>query len=178
MDTSSEELLWYCLSSQPKHERIAATHLWKRARLEVFAPLVRYQRVRGRRKIWNTEAMFPGYLFARFDFKTRSREVRSFPGIRGIVHFGDLVPPVPEELLAQLRAAIGEEETVTISTVPTQGTEVTIIDGTLAGLQALVTNYCPAKDRVRVLLEFLGRGVEVELPHASVATRNPPHPLA
>ena len=174
----AEKPAWYCLSSQPKHEHIAAAHLRKQAGVEVFAPLVRYQSVRGKRKVWNTEAMFPGYLFARFDFQTRAREIRSFHGIRGIVHFGEIFPPVPDELLAQLREAIGEEETVVVSTEPTPGTEVTIIGGALNSMRALVTRYHPARERVQVLLEILGRGVEIELPSSSVITDKPRHPFS
>lgn len=173
-----EKLAWYCLNSQPKHERIAAAYLRKHAGVEVFAPLVRYQSLRGKRKVWHTEAMFPGYLFARFDFQTRSREIRSVHGVRGIVHFGEIFLPVPDDLLAQLRETIGEEEVAVVSTVLTPGAEVTITDGTLSGMRVLVTQYFPAKERVRVLLEMLGRGVEVELPFSSVATDKPRHPLA
>ena len=173
-----EKLAWYCLNSQPKHEYIAAAHLRKQAGVEVFAPMVRYQSLRGKRKVWSTEAMFPGYLFARFDFQTRFREIRSSHGIRGIVHFGELFPPVPDELLAQLREAIGEQEVAVVATVPAPGSEVTIVDGTLSGMRLMVTQYFPAKERVRVLLEMLGRGVEIELPSSSVATDKPQHPLA
>lgn len=175
--SGGEKLAWYCLSSQPKHERIAAEHLRKQAEVEVFAPLIRYQSLRGKHKIWNTEAMFPGYLFARFDFQTRAREIRSAHGIRGIVHFGEVFPSLPDELLAQLREAIGEEGVAVIVAKPMPGSEVTITDGALNGVRALVTQYFPSKERVRVLLEMLGRGVEIDLPSDSVATDKPRHPL-
>ena len=176
--SGSAKQAWYCLNSQPKHERIAAEHLRKQAEVEVFAPLIRYQSLRGKRKIWNTEAMFPGYLFARFDFQTRAREICSVHGIRSIVHFGEMYPSLPDELLAQLREAVGGEEIAVVSAKPTPGSEVTITEGALHGVRALVTQYLPSKERVRVLLEMLGRGVEIYLPLSSVATHEVHHPLA
>ena len=85
---------------------------------------------------------------------------------------------MPDELLAQLREAIGEEETAVVSMEPTPGTEVTIIGGALNRMRALVTRYHPARERVQVLLEILGRGVEVELPSSSVLTDKPRHPFS
>ena len=61
-----------------------------------------------------TEALFPGYFFARFDWHTRFREVNSSPGVNGIVRFGDLIPVVDESLLETLRASLADDETVTV----------------------------------------------------------------
>jgi len=48
------------------------------------------------------------------------------------------------------------------------GDEVVIADGTFMGITAVVQRLLPAKDRVRVLLEFLGRPVEAEMAAASL----------
>jgi transcription antitermination factor NusG len=40
---------------------------------------------------------------------------------------------------------------------------VRIAEGPLEGLEALVTHLLPAKERVRILLAFLGRSVETEI---------------
>lgn len=59
---------WFCLRSQPKHEKIAATHLLRTiAGIEVFSPRLRIRRQTRRGVVWFVEALFPGYLFARFD---------------------------------------------------------------------------------------------------------------
>ena len=43
------------------------------------------------------------------------------------------------------------------------GDSVQIAEGAFQGLQAVVTQLLPAKERVKVLLEFLGRSVEAEI---------------
>jgi transcriptional antiterminator RfaH len=177
---STPELLrWYCVRAKPKHERIASVHLRKHANIEVFAPMLRFWRVRGKGgKIRVTEALFPGYFFARFDWQTRVREVNGSPGVNGIVRFGNLIPVVDDSLLETLRASLADDETVTVSTEPTPGGEVTIIEGAFRGWTALVTQYFPAKERVRVLLSLLSREVEVDVPSASVLVRETSHPLS
>lgn len=177
---------WYCLRARPKHEAIAALGL---QRLdppleEVFCPRVRFQRPRRARAgygndpgwSWATEAMFPGYLFARFDVATRGREVHHARGVAGIVGFGRQSQTVPAEAMIALRAGVADLEdngainggdpalaTITVAPAPEPGREVVLVDGALGGLRALVTHYVPARQRVRVLLEFLGREMETEL---------------
>jgi transcriptional antiterminator RfaH len=170
---------WYCLRAQPKHERIAAVHLRKCAGVDVFAPMMRYQRARRPSgKVWVSEAMFPGYLFAHFDFARHFREVRSTHGVRGIVQFGGRSPAVPTALVDELREVLGDDETAVVAETPAAGDEVLITEGVFRDLRVLVSQYFPAKDRVRVLLEMLGRGVEVELPVSFVSAGKPIHPLA
>src|SRR5712671_2857742 len=80
---------WYCLRSQPKHEHIAAAHLRQFEGIEVFCPRVRIQRSTRRGLVWFTEALFPNYLFARFEMPAWCARVRSCPGVSGLVHFGN-----------------------------------------------------------------------------------------
>ncbi len=63
--TESAERAWYCLRSQPKHEHIAAAHLRLLEGVTVFCPRIRFKRATRQGLVWVTEAMFPGYLFAR-----------------------------------------------------------------------------------------------------------------
>jgi transcriptional antiterminator RfaH len=176
---SAAELSWYCLRAQPKHERIAALHLRKLAGVEVFAPMVRFERpsARGRGKTWVTEAMFPSYLFARFVLAAQGREIQHGHGIRGIVQFGGAYPAIPDDVVAQLRSSIDDTEVAVIPTAPAPGQEVVITQGAFEQVRALVTSYQPARERVRVLLTFLGREIEAELPIARIVGRDPRRPL-
>ena len=188
-DAPADEARWYCLRARPRQEAVAARTL---RRLdppvgEVFCPRVRFPRPRRARAgygrdagwAWATEAMFPGYLFARFDVARRGREVHHARGVAGVVGFGHRPQPVPVAVMAALRAGVadlgdeggdaagGEDPalaTITVAPAPEPGREVVLVDGALGGLRAVVTHYLPARQRVRVLLEFLGREMETELP--------------
>ena len=93
---------WFCVRSQIKHEHIAAQHLRKLPGVEVFCPRVRFQRATRRGKVWFTEAMFPNYLFARFELSF-IRAIKAEPGVASVVHFGPHFATVPDEIIADLR---------------------------------------------------------------------------
>lgn len=155
-------LAWFCVHAQPKHEHIAAARLRVEG-LEVFLPRIRFKKPSLRGPVWVTEALFPNYLFARFDPYLALRLVRSAAGVATVVGFGGHLPTVPDEVVVALRAQIGREELHVIHEALEPGDAVQISGGALHGLAAVVTQVRPAKERVRVLLEFLGQQTSVEL---------------
>ena len=159
---------WFCLRSQPKHEHIAAAHLKKMAGVEVFLPRVRFQRVTRQGPAWVTEALFPNYLFARFDWQNSLRQVQAVRGVSGVVHFGDRWPVVDEAVIVELKQAVGMDELHTISAVLQPGDAVEIAAGAMCGLRAVVSRVMPSRERVAVLMEFLGRQTTIEVPADSV----------
>jgi len=167
VQTCTAAVAWYCLHAQPRHESIAARSLRQREDLEVFCPRIRFRRMRAGGQMWMTEALFPGYLFARFDLPARRREIGHAHGLRGIVHFGGMHPSVPDEVIEQLRLRLGDEELTEVPEAPQPGDDVVLTGGALHGLQAVVTQFLPARERIRVLLEFMGRQMEFELPAQS-----------
>ncbi len=156
--------LWFCLKSQPKHEHIAAAHLRQNSAVEVFLPRVRFKRATRQGTVWVTEALFPGYLFSRFDWQSSLRLVQHSRGVRGVVHFGERWPAIPESVIRELQQAIGADEPRTIPENFNPGDEVEITGGAMRGLRAIVTRVMPGRERIAVLMEFLGRQTMIELP--------------
>ena len=150
-----------------------SAHLQRELDLEVFAPRIRFRRMRAGRPIWTTEALFPGYLFARFVYTERRRQINALPGVTNIVHFGDRPAEVDEAIMTDLRALVRDHETIEIAADPQPGSEVFITGGAMSGLRALVTRVMPARQRVAVLLELLGTHREVEIETARVLPVNP-----
>jgi transcriptional antiterminator RfaH len=99
--------------------------------LGVFAPRIRFRRMRVGRPIWTTEALFPGYLFARFEYFERRRQVNAIPGVTSIVHFGEQMAPVDDQVMADLRELVRDNETVEVAVDPQPGSEVVIAGGSL-----------------------------------------------
>lgn len=159
---------WYCLRSQIKREHLAAKVLRSRWELEVCLPRISHRKKTARGPVRFVEPLFPGYLFARFDAAEHLRAVRSTEGVSGLVHFNGKVIPVAGEVITGLQSLAQGEEVIEIEETYEPGDEVEVAEGTFAGIRALVKAYYPAKERVRVLLEFLGRETEVDLPAASV----------
>ena len=163
-----DDPLWFCLKTQPKHEHLASTALRRHLEIRCFSPRVRFRKPTRRGAVWFVEAMFPGYLFAEFVFARQHRQVEYSSGIQGVVRFGDQVAMVDPGLIASLREKAGEDELVTFNPEINVGQAVQIAEGPFQGVEALVTRLLPARERIRVLLEFLGRSVEMEVPTPKV----------
>lgn len=159
---------WFGLRSRPKHEHIAAGHLRQIPGVEVFLPRIRFRRKTRRGAVWFTEALFPNYLFARFEWLPLLRRVHHAPGVAGVIHFGERWPTIADGVMEELRGLFGTDQLHEISAEPVIGETVKIAGGALHGWEALVTQVVPARQRVTVLLDFLGRQTSVELPLAQV----------
>lgn len=162
------EPVWFCLKTQPKREHLAATALRRQFGVECFSPRLRFRKMTQRGPVWFVESMFPGYLFAKFIYSMQHRAVESSHGISGIVHFGDRLATLPENIVTALQSSVGSEEIVTLDCSIKVGQSVEIVDGPFQGLQVVVTHLLSAKERVRVLFDFLGRSVELELSTAKL----------
>ena len=163
-----DEPFWFCLKAQPKREHLAATAVQRQFHIECFSPRLRFRKMTQRGPVWFVEAMFPGYLFAKFVYSTQHRAVESSHGVRGIVRFGDRLATIQEEIIAALQSKAGAEEVVTIDSSLKIGQPVHIVEGPFRGLEVIVTRLLPAKERIRVLLDFLGRSLEMEVPAGKV----------
>ncbi|HSI10792.1 MAG TPA: transcription termination/antitermination NusG family protein [Chthoniobacter sp.] len=157
------EAKWFCLRSQLKHEHIAAARLRQCEGIEVFCPRVRIQRSTRRGLVWFTEALFPNYLFAKFEWTQSQALVRSCQGVSGIVRFGDHVPEVPGGALDGLRLYMEDAELKTVAFSIVAGDDVEIVEGPFRGQNGVVKQLLPARERVKVLLEVLGGVTEVDL---------------
>jgi len=118
--------------------------------------------------VWFVEAMFPGYLFAKFVYSTQHRAVESSHGVRGILRLGQRLATLPEDTVIALQSKAGAEEVVTVDSSLKIGQPVHLIEGPFQGLEVVVTQLLPARERIRVLLEFLGRSLEMEVPAGKV----------
>jgi len=169
----SPDARWYCLRSKPKHEHIAAAHLRLCENMEVYCPRVKIQRSTRRGLVWFTEALFPNYLFARFEMARWQTQVRYAQGVSGIVRFGLEYPEVPERALTDLRSFMDDAELKTVSYVLAEGDAVEIVEGPFRGQTGVVKQLLPARERVKVLLEVLGGTNEVDLRLTSVFKEAP-----
>lgn len=158
-----DEIAWFCLKSQPKREHIAAAHLRQMPEVEAFSPRLRFQRPTTRGARWFEESMFPGYLFARFQFLDRYTEVRSASGVSRIVAFGGQYATIDDSVIEMLRAKTGDSGVTVVNSEIKAGDTVRIVGGSLGGLDAVVTQVLSGRERVRLLLNFLGREVHAEV---------------
>lgn len=164
---------WYCLHTAPKQEKKVSLLLTRELELRVFAPSVRFRRMRAGTPIWATEALFPGYLFARFSFPIHGRRIGAVSGVTNIVSFGGVPAVVASSLIDVLESAVGETGLLQIDPVLAPGSDVIITTGPLRGIRALVSRVIPARQRIAILLEMLGAYREIEIEQDRIVLENP-----
>ena len=177
MDTPvSESPRWYCLRSKPRRQHVAASHL-RSLGIEVFNPQLRFKRPTRRGPAWSTTPLFPNYLFARFDLLTFFRRARYAFGVHDILRFGDRWAEIGQEEIAQLQDVWSHSDALQPPQPIEVGAPVIVTGGLFHGIEATVIALLPARQRVRILLDFLGGLKEAEVDAAAVL---PPisHPLA
>jgi transcriptional antiterminator RfaH len=172
----STDTRWFCVKAQPKRENVAYGQLGTLPEIEAFFPRVRFRRASSDGPRAVVEALFPGYLFARFTPARSLRAVRYARGVSYIVRKGRELAPVPDSAVAALRT-LAIAEVLDLPPQPWQlGEEVRVIAGIFQGASGRVVGLVPARQRVQVLLELLGQQNRVDLPLETLEQRHA-HPL-
>ena len=160
--STKEPKEWFCLRTQTKREHIAAAILDSLEEVEVFCPRIsQIKKTRTGKKRF-VEAMFPGYIFAKFQFHAHSRQVVHSQGITRMVELGER-RVIPKHVVEDLKASLPDDviEAPDLSILP--GAEIEVITGSLKGLNGKVLAQMSAQNRIQILLEFLGREITVDV---------------
>jgi transcriptional antiterminator RfaH len=159
---------WYALYTQPRKEQ-QVRGLLEGQGIETYLPTVR-RKVR-RRDRPDQVVYFPCYLFARLDFETTPQSsVAWMPGIRRIVSFGEQPAVVAEELVDLIRARLGDVNDMGYGRFK-QGDRVRFTSGPLRDLDAIFDRPLSSTDRVRVLLNVMGRMTAVDTDYSAITPR-------
>jgi transcriptional antiterminator RfaH len=167
---------WHCVQTKPKSEHIAGASLRQFEDVAVYCPRLRYQKTTRRGKVWFTEALFPGYLFARFVLEDRLRAVSHANAVSKVLRFGERYATVTPEMIGLIRSEMAGEEILTLEEQDPAaiGENAEVAVGPLQGLQGIVTNHLSGGERVRLLVEILGGPTVVEIPAESLISDKHP----
>lgn len=148
---------WYALQTRALKEELVAQQLEARS-FSVFFPRLQVQPVNPRAR--TQRPFFPCYLFVEADLEQVGMSLFQYlPHAIGLVCFGDLPavvePVLLEEIAARLNVvnAAGGELFLKLR----RGDPVVIEQGPFAGCEAIFDGRLRDSERVRVLLEMLGR---------------------
>ena len=165
--------LWYAIHTKPRQEEHAAEHL-RRQEFEVYLPKIKQARRFRQRWRDTIEPLFPRYLFIRLDLGSDNvAPIRSTRGVSKLVSFNGLPATVPEPLIDALIESADPDSGL----LPPHedrfkpGATVTIVNGPLAGLEAIFEAH-DGEARSIILLELLGktRQLKIDRDHLSTTT--------
>jgi transcriptional antiterminator RfaH len=157
------EAAWYCIHTKPKCEHLAAGMMRTLAGVETYCPRIRFQRNTPRGKVWFMEALFPSYFFARFELEQSLRAVKHSQNVIRVIEFGGHLVTVSDQTIAELREEMRHEEVREVRPTLKVGDAVELTEGPMRGFKGIIDALLTGQDRVRILLEFLGRENRVEI---------------
>jgi len=163
---------WYTVRTKPKHEHIAAANLRRRLAQAVFFPKIRLEKLTRRGLVRVVEPLFPCYIFLRCVVEEQATDIQHVSGVGRLVQFGHRFPPVADGIIEELQACFGADDLIAVESRLVPGAEVTAATGAFAGTSAQVLKSLPAKKRVQILLEILGRPTTVEVGSDAVMLKN------
>lgn len=153
---------WHVAFTQPNAEVRAAMHLANQD-FPVYLPRFMKRRRIGRREIRSPSPLFPRYLFVGVDVeRQRWRSINGTVGVSRLVCQGDCPAPIDASLIEAIAGREDENGLVKLS--PPRhfrpGEPVRITGGIFTDQVGLYDGMAD-QDRVRVLLDLLGRKVRV-----------------
>lgn len=160
---------WYVLRVKPHKDRAVneQLHSWD---IQTYLPLVRVKPKNPRAAKY--KPYFPGYLFIYADLEVVGTNTLNWmPGTMGLVSFDGKPATVPEKLISELKERLAEIEAAggLVMSELEPGDKVRIVEGPLAGYEAIFDMTLPGKERVQVLLTFLSQYPQrVELDAADI----------
>ena len=171
LKTRAVDPVWCCIRSHPKREHIAAAQLSCVPNVEVFNPQLRLERRTRRGRMYCTESLFVNYLFARFVPETTLEKVRYTPSVKTVLQFGSQVATISDEVIEDLQRTVTENADIVFTDAPQEGEEAEVSEGPFQGERGIVARVLPARQRVELLLDVMGRPLPAEFSFSSIIFR-------
>jgi transcriptional antiterminator RfaH len=161
---------WYVVQTHPHAELKAATHLVRQG-FETYLPRYLKRRSHARRVEQVAAPLFPRYLFVAIDTAAQQwRCIHSTFGVARLVSHGDIPTPLADQVIEGLKHRENEAGFVHLEPkldfVP--GDTIRVLNGAFEACLGLCESIAD-RDRVAILLDFLGRKVRIVLNAATVA---------
>jgi len=158
---------WYVIQTKPRKEEEAETYLSTKG-VEIFNPLIEAFTLRNGRMNEEQKPLFPGYLFAKFDFEQNYPLVRWARGVKKVLGFGETPTSVSEEVVEMIKARTDAQGVVRVKHHLEPNDVVRIKTGPLKDLLGIFERWLSDRERVRILLNLIGYQPAVEIHYSMV----------
>lgn len=159
----NEKKQWFCIQTKPKCEDVASINIAAKDIL-VFNPKIE-EFYNGSKRV---APLFPGYILAHFSPATAYYKIVWTPGVKQILGYNNQPTAVAEEVVYLIMDRL--ENKHYIRPKFKVGDTIRVKNGPFSRLIGILKAYCPAKERVKVLLSLFNQAVEVELDAQNLET--------
>ena len=161
---------WFTAQTHIRSEAKAAFHL-KRQGFETYIPHYLKLRRHARKRDMVKSPLFPRYIFIAFDLdKQRWQSINSTIGINHIICQGDKPAILTNSVVNEIRNREDEMGNVSINKLNpfSPGQAIQVIKGALTD-QMGIFDCNSGEERVKILLNLLGRSMKVDVPLESIS---------
>lgn len=146
---------WYAIKTKPKREDFAAANL-RGVGLETLSPKIsRYEKLFGN-SVLVERALFPSYIFSKFDVFDNYRRVKYAAGVKEVVTFGEGPTPIDDAIITAIQDRLNKNDFLETIRGFDHGDVVKISEGPLKGLIGTLQQEVCGSERVAVLLNTIG----------------------
>ncbi len=160
---------WFVVYTQPQKEFVAVQHLHEQG-FKAYLPQFKKTRRHARKVEEVLSPLFPRYVFVQVDLsKDQWRSINGTRGVAYIIAQDNKPISLDEAIIHNLKQQETTEGLVPMKSLSLfqPGEHLTITDGPFSG-QSAVFEKMTDRDRIQVLLNFLGRSTSIVLPRHSV----------
>lgn len=159
---------WYLARTQPRTERMSADEL-NRDGLDTYCP--RILSADPSNTAFDTP-LFPGYLFVKLDPDTGGwPTLRPSHKLLGWVRLGGETASMPDELMDELIDQVESANSLGgLWEKFHQGQKVRVVSNNMDTMAEILEEPKTAQSRVKVLLNFMGRLVNAQVPYGNLRT--------
>jgi transcription antitermination factor NusG len=156
---------WYGIRTRTNYEKLAATVLESKG-YQQFLPVYRFRRRWSDRVVESEKALFPGYVFCRFDANNRL-PIMTTPGVMSVIGFGNEPAPLNESEIEAVHAVMNSGLAAKPCPFLREGQRVRFRRGSLEGVEGILVKK-ESEWRLVVSIEMLQRSVAVEVDREAV----------
>lgn len=153
---------WYLIQFKSNSFRLAERNLIQQG-FKTFLPMYGTTQRRASKFSRNSEPLFPGYIFAKFDTKIVPwQKINNTIGVSRLVSFDNKPSPLPNDFMEALMLKFDHYGKLKMSENFTKGDTIKILTGPLATFIATIESIDSDK-RIWAVMEFLGQKSKVDV---------------
>ena len=162
---------WFILQLKANSHHQAAKNL-KQQGFDTFLPLHDATSRKASRFISNSQPLFPGYMFVKFD-KTESgwQKINNTFGVSRLITFNSILKSIPNSFITNLMKRYDLSGNLLPMEKFKNGDQVKVLKGPFANFIATVETY-ENDQRIWILMDLMGRKARIQSPSNALHLSN------
>jgi transcriptional antiterminator RfaH len=152
---------WFILQFKSNSHQQATKNLIRQG-FETFLPLHDTTSRRASRFVTNTQPLFPGYMFIKFDrAESKWHKINNTYGVSRLVTFNSILKPIPAIFVNNLMKRYDFSGKLIPIKKLNKGDQVKVLKGPFSNFIATIETY-ETDQRIWILMDLMGRKTKIQ----------------